>query len=97
MPISGKKAKIASRERGAAPDTKKRYFSTRREDVVKTLEDGRIIARDDLGGYYLTEPRYVGLPMADPNRYGRPDSRLSEERLRELGFEPGAEEAGAPA
>lgn len=79
-----RKAKIASRERARKATEQKHSYSTRPEDVVQTLPDGRVIAQDDEGRYYFTEPRYVGAFFADPNRYGRPSARLTAEQVETL-------------
>lgn len=74
----GKAAKLAFREK-AAPTTVQKRFSTQSEDIVKTLEDGRILARTPEGNYYFTTAFYAQTPIADPNRYGRPSSAVSAE------------------
>lgn len=38
------------------------------------LQDNQVICKDD-DGMYLTEKHYIDSGLADPNRYGRPESR----------------------
>lgn len=38
------------------------------------LKDNQVLCRDD-DGMYLTEKQYIDSGLADPNRYGRPESR----------------------
>ena len=75
----GKAAKLAFREKSGQESVPQRHFSTRHEDVVRTLQDGRVVARTAEGKLYLTTSFYLQMPFADPNRYGRPASELTEE------------------
>jgi hypothetical protein len=75
----GKAAKLAFREREASQSGPQRHFSTRTEDVVRTLQDGRVLAKTTEGKLYLTTSFYLQMPFADPNRYGRPSSQITEE------------------
>ena len=72
----GKVAKLASRDKTTTNIVQKR-FSTQREDIVKILGDGRLLARTSEGGYYFTTSFYAETPIADPTRYGRPSSVVS--------------------
>ena len=74
----GTRAKISSRTK-TTEETVERRFSTRPEDVVKTLSDDRILARTPEGRLYLTSKFYLHNLCADPNRYGRPASLVSPE------------------
>lgn len=84
----GKKAKIASRSREASTQEVRSAYGTRPEDVVARLEGGLVIAKTPDGAYYRTRASIVGLPIADPNRYGRPSSRLSPEEVQALTAAP---------
>ena len=75
----GKIAKLASRDKGVATETVQKRFSTQPEDIVKILQDGRLLARTPEGGYYFTTTFYTQTPIADPNRYGRPSLAVSAE------------------
>ena len=76
----GKAAKLAFRERSTSQDAPQKRFSTHPEDILKTLEDGRLLAKTPEGKYYTTTTFYTQVPLADPNRYGRPSSEISAER-----------------
>lgn len=80
----GKRAKIASRVRETQKESLRHRYSTRPEDIVARYEGGLIIAKDQEGHYYKTHLRYTSLPLADPNRYGRPSARLSLEEVTTL-------------
>lgn len=80
----GKKAKLAYRVRENQKETNRYSYATRPEDVLGATKEGKIVAYDGQSVYYLTEPRYVGAFFADPNRYGRPASRLTREEAEAL-------------
>jgi hypothetical protein len=39
-----------------------------------TLQENQVLCKDD-DGIYLTDKSYIDSGLADPNRYGRPESR----------------------
>jgi hypothetical protein len=57
------------------------FFGTRTDMVVKEIKEGetvvKIIAKDDKG-LYLTESKYIGTGIADPNRYAKKREKLTE-------------------